>query len=129
MAGEIKHTWTIKNVERFRVVTPIKDGNLIVVGDTIFQLDWDSTLMWDASVYGHHDFAFLPDESFYALTTDSSRDLNGYSLLFDSIVHISKEGDNLGVVWSSYAHKNELDKFYSPPSFSLLPDEERKEYE
>lgn len=72
----------------------------------------------------------------YVLTTDPPRDLNGYSLLFDSIIHISKDGDNLGVIWSSFEHKSELDKYYTQPQFAQNPNKEKnspinehKEYE
>ena len=78
-------------------------------------MDWNSHTEWIRQIRGHHDIEPAPSGGYYALSEDKIP-YNGYTCLFDTIVHISDNGDILDK-WSTYDHFDEIKKHH--PSTTL----------
>src|SRR5208282_2081691 len=65
------------------------------------KFDKDSKLIWKIPIAANHDIELLPDGTFLVPAYELPVKYNNRMIRFDSIVHISKDGQKLGA-WSTY---------------------------
>ena len=77
MKGEILHTWNLKQSDDyggFYCVELLKNGDLLAIigdGKGFIKLGWDSRIIWETNIYGHHDLYVKPNGDIYVLASTS----------------------------------------------------------
>jgi hypothetical protein len=119
MEGNMVHTWSRPEddiwVWDHALMRP--NGDVIVINKfrELLQLRWDSEIVWRREMDLHHDVAFLPDGSFYAIVRGAElhRDL---IVQFPVIVHVSPEGQEIER-WYAYRHLEEMKQAFDTRFF------------
>ena len=77
MKGNILHTWNLKQSDDyggFYCVELLKNGDLLAIisnGNGFIKLGWDSRIIWETNIYGHHDLYVKPNGDIYVLASTS----------------------------------------------------------
>lgn len=77
MKGDILHTWNLKQSDDyggFYCVEFLKNGELLAIigsGKGFIKLGWDSRIIWETNIYGHHDLYVKPNGDIYVLASTS----------------------------------------------------------
>lgn len=116
MKGTILHTWNLNETDYdgFYCVELLKNGDLLAIlgdGKGFVKLGWDSRVIWETDIYGHHDFYVKPNGDIYVLASNS--DIVFFaglplSIRDDHIVVLSPEGEIKGNIPLYPAFKRHL---------------------
>lgn len=110
MEGNVVHRWTHEFKDGFvwDYAIMLENGDLIVLDKFhyIFQLDWDSNLLWERRLSVHHDVAKADDGTLFVIELTTRRH-RGLLVRFTSIMQLDETGELLRR-WSSYEHLDEL---------------------
>lgn len=119
MDGNIVNRWSYEQ-ERFKVwehAILLDNGDIVVLNKFlyVFQLDWNSNLIWEKRMVVHHDVVMAEDGTFFVieLSTMPHRDL---LVRFAQVVHITAQGEELGR-WSTYDRLDDLKRALDQTSF------------
>jgi len=119
MKGTIVHTWARPGddiwVWDHAVMRP--NGDVVVINKLkeLLRLDWDSEVIWRRNLDVHHDVAFLPDGSYYAIVRGAELH-RGLIVRFPSIVHFAPDGKEMER-WYTYEHLPEIMDTFDTRSF------------
>lgn len=116
MEGRVVHRWTYApkrgSAARHAVMNDhaimLANGDLVVLKkkEGVVKVNWDSELIWEKELYAHHEVFQAPDGSFYVLIQEV-KEHRGLEVWFDSIVHLSADGEELDR-WFSYEHLDQI---------------------
>ena len=123
MNGHLIYRWKFPNSdENWGYARLLDNGDIIKIccDRYLAKFDKNSKLIWKIPLAVNHDIEVLPDGSFLAPVFESPVEYNNREVIFDSIVHISKDGQKLGT-WSTYEHLKELQKFHPPSDLDKKP--------
>jgi hypothetical protein len=116
MEGRVVHRWTYRpTVDDYAIMLPNGDLAVVVKHTAIVRIDWESEEIWRKRVRAHHDIVQASDGSFYTIV-EENKDHRGLNILFDGILHLTEDGDEIGR-WSSYDHLDELKEALDTRSF------------
>lgn len=117
--GNIVNRWSYEQ-ERYKVwdhAILLDNGDIIVLNKFlyIFQLDWNSNLIWEKKMAAHHDVAMAGDGTLFVIefSTMPHRDL---LVRFAQVVHLTADGEELGR-WSTYDRLDDLKHALDQTSF------------
>jgi len=117
MTGKLVYSWELNSAQGaiWVYASLLKDGGIVAVSLTggIVKATVHSRLIWRAQLSANHDIEILPDRTFLVPTVDLPVRYQDRCVIFDSIVHLSKEGKILDK-WSTYNHLKDLQKFHRP---------------
>jgi len=77
MKGNILHTWNLNQNDDytgFYRVELLENGDLLAIighGKGFIKLGWDSRIIWETDIYGHHDLYVKPNGDIYVLASKS----------------------------------------------------------
>lgn len=119
MEGNFVHKWSRPGDDDWvwdhAVIRP--GGEIAVINKfkRLLWLDWNSEVVRRLELDAHHDVAFLPDGSFYAIIRGAERH-RGLIVEFPVIVLLSKTGEELDR-WYAYEHLDEIMRKFDRRSF------------
>ncbi len=117
MTGRIVHRWKFSNAkhECWHYARLLDNGDILGVRYAQFfaKFDKNSKLIWETAIAANHDIELLPDGTFLVPAYELPVKYDNRTIRFDSIVHISKDGQKLSA-WSTYENLKELQKFHLP---------------
>ncbi|MHA1940219.1 MAG: arylsulfotransferase family protein [Candidatus Hodarchaeales archaeon] len=108
MEGNIVHKWG-SNTKIWHYVEMLTNGDILIAieNESLLKLKWDGNILFQKDdIKAHHDFALLPDNSFYTLVQDFYQ-YNNYSVAFDSLIHVTATGEEIDR-WSTYKRRREI---------------------
>ena len=119
MAGNIVHTWSYPhNQAKFWTRVVMLDDGAVVLTEkfrSLLKLDWQSNLVWRKEMQAHHDFAILPDGTFYVIVREI-RTYRGLKVRFPAIARLTSSGDEIDR-WRTYDHLDEIKRKFDRRSF------------
>lgn len=116
MKGHVVYRWKFPTAKgNWQYVRLLDHGDIVALSYVKYfvKLDKNSKLIWDVPVAANHDIELLADGSFLISAFDTPVKYNNINVVFESIVHISKDGKIIGK-WSTYDHLKELQKLHLP---------------
>jgi hypothetical protein len=119
MEGTVVHTWSQPGAKTWvwehAVMQP--DGDIVVIDKfkDLLRLAWDGEVVGRLDLDVHHDVAFLPDGSCYAIIRGAEVH-RGLIVEFPVIVHVSPGGEELNR-WYAYDHLDEIKQKFDQRSF------------
>jgi hypothetical protein len=95
----------------------LDNGDIVVLNKFlyIFQLDWNSNLIWEKRMAAHHDVAMAEDGMFFVIEFSTARHRDLF-VRFARVVHLAAGGEELGR-WSTYDHLDDLKHALDQASF------------
>jgi len=121
MNGNILHRWSYPQGFRWENSELLPNGNIIVlipndyrkrIGGMLFELDWDSNLVWTMNIAVHHDFEKLENGNFLVICRERViNDVVGsYILESDRLIEITPK-EKVVWEWHTDQHALELKNF------------------
>jgi len=114
--GQEVHRWAYPQGETWHYAEMLPDGHLVAIikeqenasPGMIFELDWDSKLVWKADVAAHHDFDRLDNGNTLVVCREYVVDeaLRPGDLKSDVILELTPGGET---VWEWHAHEHVRD--------------------
>lgn len=115
LSGQRLHTWDFGKKKKCEYVLPLQNGELmgVCMGQGIWKVDWDSSVIWKNRMFVHHDVEALSDGTFWTIRREFSRPYKGRNVIFDAIQRLSADGELLEK-WSTFEHLTELRRWHAP---------------
>ena len=115
MQGDIVHSWSNPNHNLGLFGVILNNGDFLISnfeGTSIAKYDWDSNIIWEKELTGHHEIA-LSSNNTILIPSKEMHEYNGRKVEFDLIIDLSQEGEEISR-WSTYDNFDELKRFHEP---------------
>jgi len=121
MNGNIIHRWSYPQGFQWENSELLPNGNIIVlipndyrkrIGGMLFELDWDSNLVWKMNIAVHHDFEKLENGNFLVICHERviNNAVGSYILESDCLIEITPK-EKVVWEWHTDQHALELKNF------------------
>lgn len=121
MNGNIVHRWSYPQGFQWENSELLPNGNIIVlipndyrkrIGGMLFELDWDSNLVWKMNIAVHHDFEKLENGNFLVICREHvvNDSVGSYILESDCLIEITPK-EKVVWEWHTDQHALELKNF------------------
>lgn len=119
MEGRVVHTWTYEHddYKLWDHAILLGNGDIVALNKFkyIFELDWNSNLIWEKRAEVHHEISKAGDGTYFVIEYGAEQ-YRGLRVRFDNIVHMDARGEELGR-WSTYGHLDDLKRVLDRTSF------------